>query len=137
MSTRSPFASGYQGARCAAVDSAHDPIPLDRHDSVGRLTCNGDRDPVERMTVSCNRDRTPRGVRPFEDSVTVLEQTWERESGRGRLLVQDGPGVRPGTTAGALTIQFDDPARNFCLVVVIGAANGAELYDRWWPGAPL
>ncbi|WP_316573914.1 serine/threonine-protein kinase [Nocardia canadensis] len=134
---RTPFASGYQGARCAAVDKEHRPIALDQHDGVGRLSCNGDRDPVERMTVYCNGDRTPSNARPFVEATEIREENWERSSGRGRLIVQNMPGLRAGTTSGALVVQFDDPARNFCLVSIIGATNGAELYDRWWPTAPF
>ncbi|MEV6062549.1 protein kinase [Nocardia asteroides] len=134
---RTPFASGYQGIRCAAVDKEHLPVTLDRHESVGRLSCNGDRDPVERMTVYCNGDRTASTARPFLEATAVREENWERASGRGRLVVQDMPGLRAGTTSGALVVQFDDTARNFCLVSVVGATNGAELYDRWWPTAPF
>ncbi|MET9214390.1 MULTISPECIES: serine/threonine-protein kinase [unclassified Nocardia] len=134
---RTPFASGFQGIRCAAVDKEHRPIALDRHDGVGRLSCNGDRDPVERMTVYCNGDRTPSSARPFLEATGVREENWERSSGRGKLIVQDMPGLRAGTTSGGLVVQFDDTARNFCLLSVFGATNGAELYDRWWPVAPL
>lgn len=134
---RTPFASGFQGIRCAAVDKEHRPVALDQHDSVGRLSCNGDRNPVERMTVYCNGDRTASTARPFLEASAVREESWERTSGRGKLIVQDMPGLRAGTTSGALVVQFDDTARNFCLVSIVGATNGAELYDRWWPTAPF
>lgn len=134
---RTPFASGFQGARCAAVDTEYQPVPLDRHDNVGRLSCNGDRNPVQRVTVSCNGSRSPSTVQPFADAIATREENWERPSGRGRIIVHDVPGRTPGTTMGGLNIQFDDPARNFCLIFVLGGTSGAELYDGWWMKAPL
>lgn len=134
---RTPFASGFQGARCAAVDKDYEPVSLDEHDAVGRLTCNGDRNPVQRITVSCNGSRSPSTVEPFVDALATREEHWERPSGRGRIIVHDLPGRTPGSVMGALNIQFDDPARNFCLIFLLGGTSGAELYDGWWRKAPL
>ncbi|MGY0497330.1 serine/threonine-protein kinase [Nocardia sp. FBN12] len=134
---RTPFASGFQGARCAAVDTEYQPVPLDRHDNVGRLSCNGDSNPVRRVTVSCNGSRSPSTVEPFVDAISTREENWERPSGRGRIIVHDLVGRTPGTVMGGLNIQFDDPARNFCLIFVLGGTSGAELYDGWWLKTPL
>ncbi|WP_278262759.1 serine/threonine protein kinase [Nocardia sp. AG03] len=134
---KSPFASGYDGTRCAAVDKSYDPVPLDQLGDVGTLSCNGDRDPVERMTVACKGNRAPATSGRFADGTATREEAWQRPSGSGRIVVQDIPGRDPGTVAGALSIQFDDVARNFCLIIVIGGADGTELYDRWWTTAPL
>ncbi|KAF0845787.1 serine/threonine-protein kinase [Nocardia caishijiensis] len=134
---KSPFASGYQGTRCAAIDKEYNPVPLDQLGDMGTLSCNGDRNPVERMTVACKGNRAPGTAGSFDDALTTREEQWERPSGRGRIVIEDIPGRVPGTVAGALSIQFDDTARNFCLIVVLGGANGTDLYNRWWVNAPL
>ncbi|MFD4428195.1 protein kinase [Nocardia sp. NPDC058497] len=134
---KSPFAGGYQGIRCAAIDKDYDPVPLDQLGDVGTLSCNGNRDPVQRMTVACKGNRAPTDAGSFADAFATREEAWDRPSGRGRIVIQDIPGRDPGTVAGALSIQFDDTARNFCLIIVIGGANGTDLYDNWFVNAPL
>ncbi|MGW5456438.1 serine/threonine-protein kinase [Nocardia sp. NPDC003979] len=134
---KSPFTSGYQGTRCAAIDKNYDPVPLDQLGDMGTLSCNGDRAPVERMTVACKGNRAPGTAGKFDDAFATREELWERPSGRGRIVIQDIPGRVPGTVAGALSIQFDDTARNFCLIVVLGGTDGTDLYNRWWVNAPL
>ncbi|MFE1594040.1 serine/threonine-protein kinase [Nocardia sp. NPDC058705] len=133
-----PFASGYQGIRCVAVDREHKPVPLNQHpDRVGTLTCNGDRNPVERISANCNADRTPTTAAPLPENSTVLDEPWERSSSRGRVIVQDAEGLTANTTVGVMFVTFEDVARNFCILTVYGGASGRDLYDRWWPYAPL
>ncbi|MFD3510321.1 serine/threonine-protein kinase [Nocardia sp. NPDC058666] len=132
---KGPFASGYQGIRCAAVDRDGNPLPLDQPPTrVGRLTCNGDRNPVERVAVSCNADRLAIHDRPL--GTAVVDQGWERPSGRGHIIAEDRT-IRD-KPVGLLSVTFDDVLRSPCVIFVYSDRDSArELFDRWWPDAPL
>ncbi|TQM32252.1 serine/threonine-protein kinase [Nocardia bhagyanarayanae] len=132
-----PISGGHQGMRCVPVDRDLRQIDLAaRPEAVLRLSCQGNQDPLDTLTAVCNANLNPAQLRPFSDIALVGDERWERPSGRGRLVWGDS---RPpdGRPSGSLQIQFDDPARNFCQLVVSGGATGRELVDRWWRDAPL
>ncbi|BDU05395.1 serine/threonine protein kinase [Nocardia cyriacigeorgica] len=133
-----PDAQGYQGLRCAAV--GQDMRPVDVREPVGRvarLRCSGNGAPVQALTVDCLGDRSTNPVTPFSDMTVTGDQPWHRVSGSGRVIWGDV--VSEGRTVGTLLIGFDlaGPGREHCQVLVLGGSNGQELYDGWWPSAPL
>jgi eukaryotic-like serine/threonine-protein kinase len=132
-----PISGGYQGIRCAPVNRELEPIEVSAPlDSLIQLDCYGNGDPVGSLMLVCNGNRTPIVVRAFPDMVNVREEAWERPSGRGRVLWGDSRRGN-GSPTGTLRVQFDDPDRNFCSLMVIGGASGQELADRWWRDAPV
>ncbi|MBB5916583.1 serine/threonine-protein kinase [Nocardia transvalensis] len=133
-----PLSSGYKGIRCVMIDSRDvKQIALDAGPRAGvpEMSCQGDRNPVDHLSVLCNANRTPSTVPRFAEVTIVGDQPWERASGRGRLVWGDT--VDDRGPRGILGIQFDDPARNHCLITLFGGADGQELVDRWWHDAPL
>lgn len=132
-----PVSSGYQGVRCVPTDQDRRAIDVNApSQSIGRLLCNGNRNPVETMFLTCNANRSPAFIRPFPEMTEVREERWERPTGRGRVITGNLPDDG-GTRSGVLLLSFDDPARNFCLLSVYTDGAGQDLYDRWWLGAPL
>lgn len=133
-----PDAQGYQGLRCTAVDQDMRPVdvtaPVGR---VARLRCSGNGAPVRGLTVDCLGDRSPNPVAPFSDMTVTGDQPWSRVSGSGRVIWGDV--LSEGSTVGTLLIGFDlaGPGREHCQVLVLGGANGQELYDTWWPAVPI
>ncbi|MEV0246741.1 serine/threonine-protein kinase [Nocardia sp. NPDC050712] len=138
-----PFGTGYQDlAVCYPLATTADTISLDASAPVGHLFCLGDRDPAESVEVYCNADRSPMG--PNRSFAKVEgDQSWTRRSGSGHVFwgsdLYSGTGTfLDGKTWGVLEVYFNDPARNFCRVRVIGAGpTGTILRDRWWADAPL
>ncbi|WP_280464563.1 serine/threonine-protein kinase [Nocardia cyriacigeorgica] len=133
-----PDARGHQGLRCTAVDQ--DMRPVDVAEPVGpvaRLSCSGNGAPVQGLTVDCLGDRSPNPVAPFSDMTVTGDQPWSRVSGSGRVIWGDV--VSDGRTAGTMLIGFDlaGPGREHCRILVLGGANGQELYDTWWPSVPI
>ncbi|NNH71314.1 serine/threonine protein kinase [Nocardia uniformis] len=125
-------AEGYRGIRCSAVDSELEPISVD--EPVGAdiwLTCLGDGNPVERLTVNCLMVGVGYDVEPFTDMTVEGDETWQRPSGSGRMIW--------GTinNKGLLLIDFDRPSRSACGIGVVGLDSGRALYEQWWPDAPL
>ncbi|GAB4586615.1 serine/threonine-protein kinase [Nocardia sp. IFM 10818] len=130
-----PTASGYQGVRCWAVDSELRQVdPATPLGATTRLTCRGNGNPLDQLAVVCNTDRSPATIGTIVDITVTGDEQWERPSGRGRLIWAD---TAQTPAEGFLQIQFDDPARNFCRLLVWGGASGQDLRDRWWPTAPL
>ncbi|MGI5216977.1 serine/threonine-protein kinase [Nocardia sp. CA-290969] len=132
-----PISGGYQGLRCEPVNQEAVRIEISQPlDSMIRLGCDGNRDPLVVLSVLCNANRTPTGIRAFSYMTNVREEAWERPSGRGRLIWGDSR-LDSGRQVGDLLVQFDDPERNFCSLLVSGGASGQELVDRWWRDAPV
>ncbi|MEC3919419.1 serine/threonine-protein kinase [Nocardia sp. CDC160] len=133
-----PIASGYQGLRCHPVNDEGDRIALTA--PLGRtagLECEGNRNPVNLLSIGCRVNRTPREMPGPDSEATVLRtEQWQRTSGQGQIRVSTGPNDESGTD-GFLQIQFEDLARNFCLLTVWGGSSGDDLYNRWWRDAPL
>ncbi|MEV6557908.1 serine/threonine-protein kinase [Nocardia sp. NPDC051756] len=133
----SPFSTGYQGLRCAALDLENRQVDVNLPaPPLATLICHGNGAPVDYVDVSCRASRAPAYPRPFPQTVLVGEQRWERPSGRGRVILENDTDGK-GQPQGLLQIEFESPLRNFCYLAVWGNSSGQDLYDRWWPGAPF
>ncbi|MEC3917816.1 serine/threonine-protein kinase [Nocardia sp. CDC160] len=129
-------ASGFEGLRCTAVDGDMQPIGVNEsRDSVNRLNCNGDRNPVSRIVVACGGEDTAADFGGSDGPPSVLDEHWQRPSGQGRLILREFTDV--GGFTGQLLVRFDDGARKNCILNVIGGNSGRDLYDRWWSVVPL
>ncbi|MEC3953764.1 serine/threonine-protein kinase [Nocardia sp. CDC153] len=138
----SPIASGYQGLRCHPVTADGDRLTLtDPLGATAELECEGNRNPVSMIAVSCRVNHTPRDMPSPDPETTVLRtEPWQRTSGHGQIRVSSGTESGRGPHNGPygfLQVQFDDVARNFCLLGVWGGTSGDDLFDRWWRDAPL
>lgn len=132
-----PISGGYQGLRCEPVNREWERIAVSAPlDSMIRLACHGNGDPLVTLSVLCNGNRTPTAVRAFPDMVNVRDEPWERPTGRGRVVWGDTR-LDSGAPVGTLLVQFDDPGRNYCSLMSMGGTTGQELADRWWRDAPL
>ncbi|GAB2631789.1 serine/threonine-protein kinase [Nocardia goodfellowii] len=137
-----PYGSGYQDlSACVPQAEAVDSL-LDSAVPVGELFCLGDRNPAESVQVFCNADRSPMG--PSRSYAKAEgDEHWSRPSGTGHVFwgsdLYSGTGTfLDGKVWGVLDVYFDDPARNFCRVRVVGEGpTGTVLRDRWWANAPL
>ncbi|WP_194819145.1 serine/threonine-protein kinase [Nocardia sp. XZ_19_385] len=128
-----PVTTGYQGIRCAAVDEQDNPADLGKVPrTIARLSCSGNHNPVTDVDIQCATNRTPFYL---ADAHPLGDLRWERRTGRGRVTWMDID--LAGRRSGAVGLEFDDTARNFCQVAVMGGASGKDLYDRWWPDAPF
>lgn len=133
-----PDAAGYQGIRCVALGADERPadvtVPVT---GTTRLNCNGDRNPIEVLVVRCNSDRARVEDPVYQRGTTFRgDERWQRVSGAGRI--EWGDVVNPrGEPAGAITVTFDNPGRDFCQLLALGGHSGRDLLDRWWTGAPL
>ncbi|WP_067536273.1 serine/threonine-protein kinase [Nocardia crassostreae] len=130
------LSSGFQGATCVA--SGTDLKAVDPGSAVGIvavLSCRGNGQPAEFFWVGCNSDRSVAPVELGPRTQIVGEESWERASGRGRLVwwteTDDGGSVVPG-----LMVSFED-SRNFCRIEVIGSGSARDLVDRWFALAPI
>ncbi|MGW5574346.1 protein kinase domain-containing protein [Nocardia thailandica] len=131
-----PVRTGYQGLRCAALTDDNKEADLQRlPTTVARMRCTGDTNPVRDVVVDCSTNRTPFYLVDEEGVVLLGDQRWQRGSGRGRITWADSTSFTG--PVGLIGLQFDEPTRNFCMVVVIGGSSGQDLYDRWWPNAPF
>ncbi|WP_280273799.1 serine/threonine-protein kinase [Nocardia wallacei] len=133
-----PDAAGYQGIRCVAL--GEDQRPADVTVPVTgdtRLNCNGDKNPIEVLVVRCNSERVRVQDPVYQRGTTFRgDERWQRLSGAGRI--EWGDLVNPrGEPAGALTVTFEDPGRDFCQLLALGGHSGRDLLDRWWAGAPV
>ncbi|MGW6117738.1 serine/threonine-protein kinase [Nocardia sp. NPDC055165] len=132
-----PTRTGHQGIRCAAMGlntGAAADLNL-MPDEVARITCTGNNNPIRDVDVRCSTNRHPFILVNEPGAVVLGDQKWERATGRGRVTWSTMT-VSTGDL-GLVGVGFDEPSRNFCMVVVIGATTGQELYDRWWPDAPF
>ncbi|MEU4838163.1 serine/threonine-protein kinase [Nocardia testacea] len=141
----SPPGVGYQELTlCMAMNPATSALlpiqALDTAVPLAMLFCTGNNDPARWLTVTCNADRTPIGPEPGRFQVQGNEQ-WTRPSGSGNLHWGIVPAERRlahlEQGGGYLQVYFDDPARSFCRIEVIGPVPGTELRERWWADAPL
>ncbi|MFD4428193.1 serine/threonine-protein kinase [Nocardia sp. NPDC058497] len=131
-----PYGVGYQEMTgCYLIDDKGNRVPTDTLAPLARMRCEGNRDPAVSVTLVCNTDRSLILVPPSTDKVEGHEQ-WGRASGSGNLYWGSNHGLDL-VDVGHLSVYFDEAARSFCRVEVIGGADGAELRERWWADAPL
>ncbi|AHH16682.1 putative serine/threonine protein kinase [Nocardia nova SH22a] len=140
-----PYGTGYQELTgCMPMTDKGVAVPLDTRVQVAHLLCVGNLDPVHSVEMTCNMDRSPIG--PTRSVARVEgDERWTRDSGTGHLFwgTQDftpgGADARlDGRGQGVIDVTFDSPRRNFCVLRVYGdVATGAQMRERWWPGAPL
>lgn len=134
-----PTRTGHQGIRCAATDKKGNGADLNQAPGeIATVRCSGNHNPIRDVVVDCSTNRNPyRLVK--EDGVVVLgDQRWQRQSGTGRVTWSTMAAYNELLPqSGTLGIEFDEPTRNFCMVVIIGGTSGQDLYDRWWPDAPF
>ncbi|MFI6868437.1 serine/threonine-protein kinase [Nocardia sp. NPDC050406] len=116
-----PSTPGYLGLTCDTVDDPRQPA----------VVCTGDNDTLWWLLVKCRTDRTPNP--PITDESAV---TWTRASGSGTALSRTDPD-QYRSQVGKLEIRFDTPNRNFCELQAYGMSTGPELYEQWWPTAPI
>ncbi|MBF6181480.1 serine/threonine-protein kinase [Nocardia otitidiscaviarum] len=133
-----PDAAGYQGIRCIAVDDSRRPIDVNAViTGLHILSCNGNKNPIVVLLLKCNADRSAMTAGPMPADTTITgDESWERPSGAGRVAWGDVAEGR-GPPGGSLHITFADTARKACWLTVFGHTTGQELYDNWWPSAPL
>ncbi|WSF98954.1 serine/threonine protein kinase [Nocardia vinacea] len=132
----SQFGTGYQEMfACRTVDERDKDVSIDVFVPVGRIFCQGNREPVISLDVVCNADRSPIAP-PVTFDRAEGDEHWTRPSGTGNLHWGTALG-REDKIVGHLRLYFDDPGRNFCYIVVTGSPTGAELRARWWTEAPL
>ncbi|MEV6279926.1 serine/threonine-protein kinase [Nocardia sp. NPDC051832] len=146
-----PYGVGYQDMTACEVSNAKSSgglqktATLDATVTVGSIECVGDGDPVSRVVVFCNADRTP--IQQGPANAVMGDERWTRSSGSGHLFwgTEAYSGTDPahlGKKRGVLDVFFDDPERKFCRIHVSGrpteaGTTGIELKDRWWANAPL
>ncbi|WP_258081138.1 serine/threonine-protein kinase [Nocardia nova] len=115
-----PDGTGYQGLRCDLGES-----------DARRLHC-----PSEQgfsVNIWCDPGRTPQTYSADPGLADVHEQRWTRTSGTGtvRWASDSYSGF------GLLSVAFDDPGRDFCVVTASGGSGAADVYDNWWTHAPI
>ncbi|MEV6772164.1 serine/threonine-protein kinase [Nocardia sp. NPDC051030] len=138
-----PFGGGYQElSGCIQMNEAFTMQSFTKVLDVPRLYCIGNSDPVYSVMFTCNADRTP--ISPdFAVATAEGDERWTRGTASGRIYWGTGGLLDTGTVLddrplGVLDILFDDPARNFCRILVYGnTETGAELRTTWWTDAPL
>ncbi|AHH21809.1 putative serine/threonine protein kinase [Nocardia nova SH22a] len=116
----SPESTGYQGLRCDASQS-----------DASRLHCPSDSG--FSVNVFCDPNRTPQTYVDDPGLTDVHEERWTRDSGSGtvRWATDNTAGF------GLLSVAFDDPARNFCVVTASGGSGGSDVQANWWAQAPI
>lgn len=123
-----PDQPGYNGVRGCQY------FNVQNEDSV---QCPAAVDPY--MVINCNQSHA---AYAFEEGFNPQywrefhTESWTRPSSSGtlkRATFHDPT----GTTVGWLWVHFNGPARNFCEVSVRGLPTGQDLYDSWFPNAPL
>ncbi|WP_280346667.1 serine/threonine-protein kinase [Nocardia neocaledoniensis] len=135
-----PTRTGHQGIRCAAITRGEDGISKQADldvlpDPIARISCTGDENPVRDVYVECSTNRSPYTLVDEPGVVILGDHTWSRASGRGRITWSTL--ALASGDMGTIGLSFDEPRRNFCMVVVGGGKTGQDLYDRWWPNAPF
>ncbi|MFE3193837.1 serine/threonine-protein kinase [Nocardia sp. NPDC059240] len=136
-----PVDTGYRGIRCLILDSTGQALAgsLSRlPGDFALLTCSGDRDPLSELTISCNAKGVPmqrQGV-TYDLTTTSGDEPWHRQSGSGEVkwgLMNTSTGPE-----GKLIVNFDDPARNSCVLEALSdLSSPQELHDTWWQHAPI
>ncbi|MFJ4654937.1 serine/threonine-protein kinase [Nocardia sp. NPDC088792] len=132
-----PVASGAQDLRCTPTNTDGKSTTLTvSPDQAAGMTCRGGGTLVDALFVSCDPARKPID-QSSDDGVTVTGQRdWQRSTGRGRIIWGTGPALEGGR-GGILQVVFDDAARDFCRIMVLGGSTGQDLVDGWWNSAPL
>ncbi|MFB8008783.1 serine/threonine-protein kinase [Nocardia sp. NPDC056000] len=126
-----PAARGYQGLRCTASDDRDRAVPLDDVLDQPVLVCSTG---SVSLWLTCAADRSAmRGLEPTGNPQDG--ESWSRASGTGQAQWKTFDS--DGSPKGQLDIRFDGAARNFCTMRFTGAKSGRELYDQWWPDAPI
>ncbi|MFE3546111.1 serine/threonine-protein kinase [Nocardia sp. NPDC059177] len=83
------------------------------------------------LVVTCNYDGF---IYPPPAPETGFEiESWSRRSGSGTVGWKNDE----GGSGGRLQVQFDGAPRESCSLVVGGGIPGREIYERWWPDAPI
>ncbi|APA99835.1 serine/threonine-protein kinase [Nocardia seriolae] len=135
----SPDTAGYQGMRCGAVDDNGKPsdtsVPVT---GFVTLACNGDKQPLNRLKVTCDTDRESWPAPALaDDTVSDGAQSWNRSSSNGRMVWGHFYNSDRTKSAGELVIGFDDPGHSFCVIFAFAEPDAKALVDTWWPNLPL
>ncbi|WP_405495954.1 serine/threonine-protein kinase [Nocardia sp. NBC_00511] len=133
-----PLSTGFQGVRCVVINSDGGRVePTSTPGALAGMRCAGNGNPLDWLFIYCNTDRSPATLPADSEMSAVLgDQRWQRATGSGRLRWGNDIGLY-GQPTGNMDIQFDNPAQSFCRMVAAGGATGQDLFDRWWPTAPL
>ncbi|WP_306357934.1 MULTISPECIES: serine/threonine-protein kinase [unclassified Nocardia] len=136
-----PITSGYQGVLCHAFDDDRNEVDVNAQlTRTVEMYCQGNNNPVRTLSLRCNSNRTPMHIQSWAEGVHILgDERWERSSGTGRVVWSTGIGNFDTIADGVLQVEFDDAERNFCELLVLGAAGttGTDLYQDWWRDAPI
>ncbi|WP_327144446.1 serine/threonine-protein kinase [Nocardia sp. NBC_01327] len=133
-----PDSRGYQGLSCAPMDENATVAPLDHVGSSAHLLCMGDGHPVSELTVDCSGDRTAIAASDrIPPGAVDGTAAWSRPSGSGSISWSTANPAAARDKGGELTVFFDGPSRNFCGLAISSTNSGRDLYDQWWPTAPI
>ncbi|MRH89060.1 protein kinase [Nocardia sp. SYP-A9097] len=125
-----PSGRGYQDLRCTASDDKSKAVPIAEVLDLPVLVCsNGD----TTLWATCNSDHSTMPAVEITDK-SQGNEAWSRASGTGTAEWKTFDS--DGKPRGQLNIRFD-AARGFCKLRITGANSGRELYDQWWPTAPI
>ncbi|WP_235746530.1 serine/threonine-protein kinase [Nocardia coffeae] len=135
---RTPNSTGYQGIQCHSSDGHGTAVPVTKVlTPLSYLGCSGDQNPIVVVSLQCDTDRS---VVSASDRAALAgdpeAHTWSRPSGTGFIAWRDEKNSDQ-TQVGRLEIRFDGAARGFCKMGIWGGVSGKELFDTWWPNAPL
>ncbi|MRH89058.1 protein kinase [Nocardia sp. SYP-A9097] len=131
----SPTSSGYRGLWCEPHDQAGNVVPLDVRRAGVWLACSADGDPVDMVWANCMTSRLTWPDVPWPITKSG-ERQWTRGNSNGRIMWGDS--IVNGRRQGNVRINFDDPARNFCVLDLFSSiVSGQAIVDSWWPDAPI
>ncbi|MCE5288228.1 MAG: serine/threonine protein kinase [Nocardiaceae bacterium] len=135
----SPDATNYAGNKCVPIDRKFDETnDYTTVGAIGRLRCGEKTDTAAETwyVLACNADKTPWADVNFgEDAADIRTGQWKSDGQSGSVTVA----THSGASRGMAALTFDNPSRSFCQVWVYGGPNttGTQVYDTWFPTAPL
>ncbi|CAM3581753.1 serine/threonine-protein kinase [Smaragdicoccus niigatensis] len=135
----SPDATNYAGHKCVPIDRNFDETNnYTTVGPIGRLRCGEQTNTSDETwyVIACNADKTPWADLYFGEGVADVQTgEWKSDGQSGSVSVA----TYSAANRGIVGLTFDNPSRNFCQVWVYGGPNttGTQVYDIWFPTAPL
>ncbi|KAA0018055.1 serine/threonine-protein kinase [Antrihabitans cavernicola] len=121
-----PNSTGYQGISCAPLNS-------ENGSTARQLHCPADGNGIS-VNVWCDPARSQQTYTASGDGVTdVHEERWTRPSGTGSVRWE----TDSMSGSGLLSVSFDDPGRDFCVLGASGGSSGQDVHDNWFLAAPF
>ena len=132
----SPDGTGPQGKCVPYVANGEEVDVNTMPTGVARMRC-GERLTSDSTTVTvlieCNKDQSIATL-AGRDLTGARDETWTKVGDAGRLRVGQTTDKPP---LGAVIVSFDNRSQNSCLVWALGNGSGQQVYDQWWPTAPI